>query len=89
MTVAASVGGSLLTAFTFSPEDGASFAIGSVGSVMYLSMLQRSVDSIGGGGGAAGALGSPRLLIPGVLIAGWNRWNVLLAPQARSPARFF
>lgn len=49
----------------------ASYGVGALGGLVYLRLLNRSVDSVGGGMG--GALGQPRLLIPVVLALGYNR----------------
>lgn len=50
-----------------------SYAVGAVGSFVYLRMLNRSVEGMTGGG-LGGALGQPRLLIPIVLALGYNRY---------------
>lgn len=49
----------------------ASYGVGALGGLVYLRLLNRSVDSVGGGVG--GALGQPRLLIPVILALGYNR----------------
>ena len=49
----------------------ASYGVGALGGLVYLRLLNRSVDSVGGGLG--GALGQPRLLIPVILALGYNR----------------
>eukprot|EP00898_Chlorokybus_atmophyticus_P005704 jgi/Chlat1/6134/Chrsp41S05719 len=56
----------------------ARYAIGAAGSVAYLNMLARSVQSIGGGG--FGGV-QPRLLVPVALVMLFNRWNTLYAPE--------
>lgn len=54
------------------PRDvAASYGVGALGGLIYLRLLNRSVDSVGGGVG--GALGQPRLLIPVILALGYNR----------------
>lgn len=70
--------------FTYSPEVSASYGIGVLGSLIYVRMLGNSVDSLGAGdmeGRMRGALGSPRLLVPVVLVLAFNRWNKVLAPE--------
>lgn len=47
----------------------ASYGVGAVGGLIYLRLLNRSVDGVGLGG----ALGQPRLLIPVILALGYNR----------------
>ena len=49
-----------------------SYGFGAVGSVVYLRMLNRSMDGVGGIGAA---LGQPRLLVPIILTAAFNRYN--------------
>lgn len=51
----------------------ASYGVGALGGLVYLRLLNSSVDSVGGGLG--GALGQPRLLIPVILALGYNRWG--------------
>lgn len=53
-------------------EVAASYSFGAVGSLIYLRLLNRSVDSVGGFSVGA-ALGQPRLLIPIILTAAYNR----------------
>ena len=53
-------------------EVAASYSFGAVGSLVYLRLLNRSVDSVGGFSVGA-ALGQPRLLIPIILTAAYNR----------------
>eukprot|EP00887_Chlorella_sp_A99_P006999 scaffold2.g6999.t1 len=55
----------------------ASYGVGALGGLVYLRLLNRSVDAVGGGGG--GLLGQPRLLIPVILALGYNRYNQMLA----------
>mmetsp|Transcript_11144 Transcript_11144/g.68636 ORF Transcript_11144/g.68636 Transcript_11144/m.68636 type:complete len:295 (-) Transcript_11144:1420-2304(-) len=57
---------------------GASVGTGALASVMYVRMLATSVDSTAGVGAA---FAQPRLLVPAILVAGINRWNVLAADQ--------
>ncbi|KAL3146933.1 hypothetical protein ABBQ38_014904 [Trebouxia sp. C0009 RCD-2024] len=69
----------LLATFIFySKETAASYGLGAVGSLVYLRMLNRSIDGVGGVGAA---LGQPRLLVPVILTATFNRWNTLAAPD--------
>lgn len=49
----------------------ASYGVGALGGLLYLRLLNRSVDGVGGG--LAGALGQQRLLIPIILALGYNR----------------
>ena len=51
-------------------ETAASYGLGAVGSLVYLRMLNRSIDSVGGVGAA---LSQPRLLVPVILTATFNR----------------
>lgn len=59
---------------------------------MYLRLLAKSVDNTtpggpqGIGGVIEGTVGGQRLLIPAILAMGWNRWNALIAPEARARA---
>jgi ATP synthase protein I len=65
--------------FVFYGRDvAASYGIGALGGLVYLRLLNRSMDGIGAGGMGA-ALGSNRLLIPLILTLGYNRYNLLLA----------
>jgi len=58
-----------------------SYSVGAFASVVYLNMLNRSIDGFGSSEG--GSLASqPRLLIPLVLAMGFNRWNTLAADSA-------
>lgn len=64
-------------AVTFYSRDvAASYGVGALAGFLYLRSLSRQVDSFGSGFGGAG---SPRLLIPLVLAAGFNRYNTLIA----------
>jgi ATP synthase protein I len=56
----------------------ASYGLGALGGLVYLRLLNRSMDGIGAGGMGA-ALGSNRLLIPLILALGYNRYNIILA----------
>ena len=54
----------------------ASYLVGALGGIVYLRLLNRSVDAVGadGLGAAAGGIASqPRLLIPVVLVLVFNR----------------
>ena len=53
-------------------ETAASYGLGAVGSLVYLRMLNRSIDSVGGMGAA---LSQPRLLVPVILTATFNRYD--------------
>ena len=55
-----------------SQETAASYGLGAVGSLVYLRMLNRSIDGVGGVGAA---LGQPRLLVPVILTAAYNRYD--------------
>ena len=54
-------------------ETAASYGLGAVGSLVYLRMLNRSIDSVGGMGAA---LSQPRLLVPVILTGTFNRYDV-------------
>lgn len=54
-------------------DTAASYGVGAAGSLAYLRMLNRSIDSVGGFTVGA-ALGQPRLLVPIILTAAFNRW---------------
>lgn len=54
----------------------ASYGVGAVGGLIYLRLLNKSIDSVGVGLG--GALGQPRLLIPVILALGYNRWAAVI-----------
>jgi len=56
----------------------ASYGVGALAGFLYLRSLSRSVDGFGSGLGGAG---SPRLLIPVILAAGYNRYNSLVADE--------
>jgi ATP synthase protein I len=86
----AALGSALAAAtFTFYSKDvGVSFSIGAVFSVVYLNLLNRSIDAVGadssivpddGATAAGGALQAPRLLIPIIMAMTYNRWNTLAA----------
>ena len=69
----------------YSPETAASYAIGAAGGLVYLRLLSRSVDTTSSGAQGIGdvvegTIGGQRLLVPAILVAGWNRWNALAAP---------
>ncbi|KAL0041154.1 hypothetical protein WJX77_006920 [Trebouxia sp. C0004] len=66
------------TVIFYSKDTAASYGVGAVGSLAYLRMLNRSIDSVGGFTVGA-ALGQPRLLVPIILTAAFNRWNTLAA----------
>ena len=65
-------------------EIAASYGFGAVGGLVYLRMLQKSVDGIGASGlgeAAGGVASQPRLLVPIVLVLAANR---RVAPSALS-----
>jgi ATP synthase protein I len=69
----------------YSTEAAGSYAVGAAGGLVYLRLLSRSVDSTSNGAQSVGevvegTLGAQRLLVPAILVAGWNRWNALGAP---------
>ena len=69
----------LTAAVTFYGRDvAASYGVGALAGFLYLRSLSRSVDGFGSGLGGAG---SPRLLIPLILAAGYNRYNSLVAEE--------
>ena len=62
----------LSATFAFYGRDtAASYGVGALGGLLYLRLLNRSMDGVGGG--LAGALGQQRLLIPVILALGFNR----------------
>ncbi|KAJ3704396.1 hypothetical protein LUZ61_008101 [Rhynchospora tenuis] len=69
--------------FSYSPEIAVSFGAGLAGSLVYIRMLGRTVDSMASssGGLMRGAVGQPRLLVPVALVMIYNRWNEILVPQ--------
>lgn len=76
----------LLLCWLYGFETGTSYALGAAGGLLYLRLLTRSVDATSPSGDVSasdvveGSLGGQRLLIPALLVAGWNRWNALAAP---------
>ncbi|CAI6002977.1 unnamed protein product [Closterium sp. NIES-64] len=71
-------------AVLYSPEVAVSYAVGAVGSLVYVRMLSSSVEALGANsvqGAVRGAVGQPRLLVPVVLVMAFNRWNEILVPQ--------
>ncbi|CAI5506044.1 unnamed protein product [Closterium sp. Naga37s-1] len=71
-------------AVLYSPEIAVSYAVGAVGSLVYVRMLSSSVEALGASsvqGAVRGAVGQPRLLVPVVLVMTFNRWNEILVPQ--------
>lgn len=71
----------------YDTETAISYACGAAGSLLYLRLLSRSVDNTKPGGASdigdvvEGTVGGQRLLVPAILVAGWNRWNALAAPS--------
>lgn len=83
-TVAIGGAGLVGTYFSYSPDTAASYALGLVGSLIYIRMLGNSVDGLGSGdasGAMKGAMGQPRILVPVLLVMLFNRWNALAVPQ--------
>lgn len=71
--------GCLAATYIFYGRDvAASYGVGAVGGLVYLRLLNRSVDAVAGGG-IGGALGQQRLLIPVILALGYNRYNTMVA----------
>lgn len=68
----------LVATFAFYGRDvAASYGVGALGGLVYLRLLNKTVDSFGAGAG--GALGQPRLLIPVILALGYNRCGLRMA----------
>jgi ATP synthase protein I len=68
-----------LAAFTFvityafyTQDTAISYLAGALGGMAYLRLLNRQIDGIGGGD-VGSALGPPRLLVPVILVLGYNR----------------
>ncbi|CAN1229556.1 Protein CONSERVED ONLY IN THE GREEN LINEAGE 160, chloroplastic [Linum perenne] len=68
---------------SYSTEITASFGVGFIGSLIYMRMLGKSIDSMadGAGGLIKGAIGQPRLLVPVALVMVFNRWNTIVVPE--------
>ncbi|CAN0914060.1 Protein CONSERVED ONLY IN THE GREEN LINEAGE 160, chloroplastic [Linum grandiflorum] len=68
---------------SYSTEITASFGVGFIGSLIYMRMLGKSIDSMadGAGGLLTGAIGQPRLLVPVALVMVFNRWNSIIVPE--------
>ncbi|KAF7850320.1 hypothetical protein BT93_L5617 [Corymbia citriodora subsp. variegata] len=68
---------------SYTPETAASFGIRLLGSLIYVHMLRKSVDSMADGakGLTKGSIGQPRLLVPVALVMVFNRWNEILVPE--------
>lgn len=60
-----------------------SFGVGLLGSLIYVRMLGKSVDSMADGakGLINRSIGQPRLLVPVALVMIFNRWNEILVPD--------
>eukprot|EP00850_Spirogloea_muscicola_P024036 SM000427S15754 [mRNA] locus=s427:4739:7607:+ [translate_table: standard] len=83
-TLAIGGGCTVAAYFSYSPEIAASYAVGLAGSLVYVRMLSKSIDSLGSsaiGTAVKGAIGQPRLLVPVVLVMAFNRWNEILVPE--------
>ncbi|CDP15934.1 unnamed protein product [Coffea canephora] len=59
------------------------YGAGLLGSLAYMRMLGKTVDSMADGakGLIKGAVGQPRLLVPVVLVMIYDRWNEILVPE--------
>lgn len=70
----------------YGEEVAVSYGVGAAGGLLYLRLLSRSVDSTKAGSAQSagevleGTVGGQRLLVPAILVAGWNRWNAFAAP---------
>ena len=72
---------SFAATFAFYGRDtAASYGVGAVGGLVYLRLLNKSIDGFGYGGMGA-ALGQNRLLIPLILALGYNRYNLMFAGE--------
>ena len=86
LTAGLAVAVTALLEAAYDTETAVSYACGAAGSMLYLRLLSRSVDATKPGGAAGigdvveGTVGGQRLLVPAILVAGWNRWNALAAP---------
>eukprot|EP00793_Prasinoderma_coloniale_P006623 PRCOL_00001453-RA len=56
-----------------------SYGFGSLGSLVYLSLLNKKVDSLARDDAGADSA-APTLLVPLIIFMAYNRWNVLAAP---------
>ncbi|XP_027127246.1 protein CONSERVED ONLY IN THE GREEN LINEAGE 160, chloroplastic-like [Coffea arabica] len=75
--------GVLSAYISYTPEIAASYGAGLLGSLAYMRMLGKTVDSMADGakGLIKGAVGQPRLLVPVVLVMIYDRWNEILVPE--------
>ena len=86
LTAGLAVGVTALLGAAYDKETAISYACGAAGSLLYLRLLTRSVDTTNPAGASGigdvveGTLGGQRLLVPAILVAAWNRWNALAAP---------
>lgn len=79
-----SIGGiGLVSAYvSYTLKTAASFGVGLLGSLIYVRMLGKSVDSMADGAkGLIKSIGQPRLLVPVALVMIFNRWNEILVPD--------
>ncbi|KAK3404835.1 hypothetical protein EUGRSUZ_K01127 [Eucalyptus grandis] len=80
-----SIGGiGLVSAYvSYTLKTAASFGVGLLGSLIYVRMLGKSVDSMADGakGLINRSIGQPRLLVPVALVMIFNRWNEILVPD--------
>ncbi|GMH40964.1 hypothetical protein BSKO_08868 [Bryopsis sp. KO-2023] len=67
-----------LVYFTYPQDTAASYLVGALGGLWYLRLLNQGVDSVGTGD-TGGLASQPRLLVPAILVLGFNRWNTLAA----------
>ena len=58
-----------------------SFGFGAAGSLFYLNLLNKKVDSLADPEGAGAGAAAPTLLVPLILFMVFNRWNALAAPS--------
>ena len=86
LTAGLAVGVTALLGVAYDKETAISYAFGAAGSLVYLRLLSRSVDTTNPAGTSGigevveGTLGGQRLLVPAILVAAWNRYNALAAP---------
>lgn len=87
LTTSGIAGAGIIISYAIGGADtGASYAIGSLGALVYLRLLGRKVDSKAPNDGSSednqdGGAAAPTLLVPAILFMLYNRWNVLAAPQ--------
>ncbi|KAK9818075.1 hypothetical protein WJX72_006729 [[Myrmecia] bisecta] len=79
-TLATAAAGCAAADFFYTSDIAISYAFGALGGVVYLRMLNRSLEGSGSFNPSA-AMSQPRLLIPVILALGLNRWNTLAAGE--------